>query len=160
VVQFKARVLDLLAIYLEKQYSNPLSLEVLLPIIRRTRANANKQLAEKAFKMLKTFFDSRTKHKAPLPKPDNVDSAWEILKGIHEEAKMGGGAKVHADACSSASLHMVKVLVGIARGNYSGIVDVYAETQKQWFTEKKSTLQPMLFTSFQNWSLNARKQGK
>jgi DNA polymerase phi len=39
-------------------------------------------------------------------------------------------------------------------------VDVYAETQKQWFADKKSSLQPALFTSFQNWSLNARQQGK
>jgi DNA polymerase phi len=160
VVQFKAKVLDLLAIYLEKQYSSPLTLDVLLPIVRRTRASANKQLAEKASKMLKTFFDSRTKHKAPLPKPDDTEAAWEVLKGIHEEAKLGGGAKIHADACSSASLHIVKVLVGLDRGNYSGVVDVYAESQKQWFSEKKSALQPVLFTSFQNWSLNARQQTK
>jgi DNA polymerase phi len=160
VVQFKAKVLDLLAIYLEKQYSNALTLEVLLPIVRRTRASANKQLAEKASKVLKTFFDSRTKHKAPLPKPDNVESVWEILKEVHEEAALGGGAKIHADACSSASLHIVKVLVGLDKGNYSGVVDVYAETQKKWFMDKKSSLQPALFTSFQNWSLNARQQGK
>jgi DNA polymerase phi len=160
VVQFKAKVLDLLAIYLEKQYSSPLTLEVLLPIVRRTRASANKQLAEKASKMLKTFFDSRTKHKAPLPKPNDTEAVWEVLKGIHAEAKLGGGAKIHADACSSASLHVVKVLVGLDRGNYSGVVDVYAESQKQWFTEKKSALQPVLFTSFQNWSLNARQQTK
>jgi DNA polymerase phi len=159
VVQFKAKVLDLLVIYLEKQYSNPLSLRVLLPIVRRTRATANKQLAEKASKMLRTFFDSRTKHKAPLPVPENDEYAWELLKEIHEEAKLGGGAKVHADACSGASLHIVKVLIGLDRDNYSGIVDVYAETQKEWFTDKKSALQPALFTSFQNWSLNAR-QGK
>lgn len=160
VVQFKARVLDLLAIYLDKQYSNPLSLAVLLPVLRRTRANANKQLAEKASKMLKSFCDSRTKHKAPLPKPDNVDAVWEILQGVHEEAKLGGGSKVHADACSSASLHVVKVLVGVDKGNYSGVVDIYAETQKQWFSEKKSALQPVLFTLFQNWSVNARQQAK
>jgi DNA polymerase phi len=160
VVQFKAKVLDLLAIYLEKQYSSPLTLNILLPIVRRTRASANKQLAEKASKLLKTFFDSRTKHKAPLPKPTDVDSVWEILKKIHEEAKLGGGAKSHADACSSASLHVVKVLVGLGKENYSGVVDVYAATQKQWFMEKKSLLQPALFTSFQNWSLNARQQGK
>jgi DNA polymerase phi len=160
MVQFKAKVLDLLAIYLEKQYSNPLTLEILLPVLRRTRASANKQLAEKASKLLKTWFDSRTKHKAPLPKPEDVEPVWEVLKGIHEEAKLGGGAKIHADACSSASLHVVKVLVGLNRVNYSGVVDVYAETQKQWFADKKSSLQPALFTSFQNWSLNARQQGK
>ncbi|KAF2822801.1 hypothetical protein CC86DRAFT_300079 [Ophiobolus disseminans] len=160
VVQFKMRVLDLLAIYLEKQYSNPLTLAVLLPVVRRTRASANKQLAEKASKLLKAFFDSRTKHKAPLPKLDDVEPVWEMLKEIHDEAKMGGGAKMHADACSSASLHVAKVLVGMDREHYAAVVDVYAETQKQWFTDKMSSLQPSLFTSFQNWSLNARHQGK
>lgn len=160
VVQFKAKVLDLLAIYLEKQYSSPLTLNVLLPIVRRTRASANKQLAEKAHKLLRTFFDSRTKHKAPLPKPDDLDFVWDILKEIHGEAKLGGGAKIHSDACSSASLHLAKVLVGLDKENYVGVVDIYAATQKQWFMEKKSLLQPALFTSFQNWSLNARQQGK
>ncbi|KAL5120769.1 DNA-directed DNA polymerase [Pleosporales sp. CAS-2024a] len=160
VVQFKARVLDLLAVYLEKQYSNPLTLNVLLPILRRTRAEANKQLAEKAYKVLKTFFDPRTKHKAPLPKPDDLDAVWEALREIHQEAKLGGGAKLHADACSSASLHLVKVLVGVGRENYAGVVDVYAATQKEWFAEKRSALQPVLFSSFHNWSLNARQVGR
>lgn len=160
VVQFKSRVLDLVAIYFNKQYSNVLALDILLPVLRRTRANANKQTADKAAKILKTFFDSRTKHKAPLPKPEEVSPVWELLKTIHEEAKLGGGAKVHADACSSASLHVVKILVGLDKANYSGAVDVYAETQKLWFSEKKSPLQPVLFIQFQNWSLNARQQGK
>ncbi|KAH8727874.1 hypothetical protein GQ44DRAFT_769933 [Phaeosphaeriaceae sp. PMI808] len=156
VVQFKARVLDLLAIYLEREYSNPLTLNVLLPVVRRTRANSNKQLAEKSSKLLKTFFDSRNKHKAPLPKPENVDSIWEILERIHEEGEMGASAKIHADACSSASLHVVKVLVGLDKANYSRVVDVYAKTQKKWFMDKKSALQPILFASLQNWSLNAQ----
>lgn len=160
VIQFKSRVLDLLAIYLDKQYSNPLTLEVLLPVLRRTRASANKQLAEKSTKMLKAYFDTRSKHKAPLPKPESLDTVWAILKGIHEEAKNGGGAKAHADVCSSASLHVVKVLVGLDKANYAGVVDVYSETQKQWFADKKSPLQPTLFTQFQNWSMNAQKQGK
>lgn len=160
VVQFKSRVLDLLAIYLDKQYSNALTLEVLLPVLRRTRASASKQLAEKSAKMLKTYLDSRSKHKAPLPRPEAVETAWAILKGIHEEAKNGGGAKVHADVCSSASLHVVKVLVSLDKANYAGIVDVYAETQKQWFADKKSPLQPTLFAQFQNWSMSAQRQGK
>lgn len=159
VINFKSRVLDLLAIYLEKQYSNPLTLELLLPLLRRTRASANKTLAEKTAKMLRVYFDTRSKHKAPLPRPDEVDTAWAILKGIHEEAKSGGGAKTHADVCSSASLHVVKVLVGLDREHYKGVVDVYAETQKGWFGEgkKAAALQPGLFTQFLNWSMSARR---
>ncbi|KAH9869412.1 hypothetical protein IAQ61_006618 [Plenodomus lingam] len=160
VVQFKLRVLDLLAIYLEKQYSNVLTLDVLLPVLRQTRASASSQTADKAAKMLRTFFDSRTKHKAPLPRPEEVEPVWELLKAIHEEAKLGGGAKRHADACSNASLFVGKVLVGLDRSHYAGVVDVYAETQKKWFLDKKSRLQPVLFTQFQNWSVSAREQGK
>lgn len=160
VVQFKSKVLDLLAIYMEKQYSNALTLSILIPVLRRTRAQANEQTADKAAKLLKTFFNTRTKHKAPLPRPDNVEAVWEVLKGIHEEAKLGSGAKIHAGVCSAASLYVVKVLVGLDKGNYSRVVDVYAETQKQWFMDKKFPLQPVLFSQFQNWSQETRKQQK
>ncbi|KAF2134505.1 hypothetical protein P153DRAFT_391844 [Dothidotthia symphoricarpi CBS 119687] len=159
IVQFKSRVLDLLAIYLEKQYSNPLTLDVLLPVLRRTRANANKQLADKAAKTLKTYLASR-RNKTPLPKPSDIEAVWATLKAVHEEAKMGNGAKLHADVCSSTSLHIVKVLVGLDKAHYDGAVDVYAQTQKQWFADKKSPLQPGLFTQFQNWSVGTRQQTK
>jgi DNA polymerase phi len=156
MVQFKSRVLDLLAVFLDKQYSNPLSLEVLLPVLRLTRASANKQLSDKSSQLLKSTFDTHSKHKAALPVPDNVDAAWEILKGIHQETKLGAGASVHAGACSSASLHLAKVLVGVDKENYGEVVNVYAETQKQWFADRKSSLQSTLFTQFLNWSTQLR----
>jgi len=156
MVQFKSRVLDLIAVFLDKQYSNPLSLEAVLSVVRLTRASANKQLSDKSSQMLKSTFDSHTKHKTVLPVPDDVDVVWEILKNIHEEAKLGGGASTHANACSSASLHLVKVLVGLDGENYAKAVDVYAETQKQWFADKKSGLQSVLFTQFLNWSVQFR----
>lgn len=157
MVQFKSRVLDLLTIFLDKQYSNPLTFDIVLPVLRRTRANANRVTAEKAAKMLKNFFDTRSKHKAPLPKPKTSEVLWELLMEIHKEAELGGGAKMHAEACSNASLFAVKVLVSLDKANYSKIVDVYAETQKRWFMDKKSQVQPQLFTQFQNWSLTTRQ---
>jgi DNA polymerase phi len=160
VVQFKSRVLDLLSIFMEKEYSSPLTLEVLLLLLRRIRASANKQLADKSYKILKTYTDSRAHHKAPLPKPTDLDSVWETLSTIHEEAILGGGSAVHATACSNASLHVVKTLVGLDKQHYSKIVDVYAESQKKWFMDTKSALQPTLFAQFQNWSVSARQAGK
>lgn len=160
VVQFKSRVLDLLAIFLDKQYSNPLTLEVLLPLLRRIRAGGNKQLTDRSYKLLKSYTDTRTHHKAPLPKPENLDGVWEILKAIHEETKKGGGSTLHATACSTASLHVVKVLVGADPANYSQVVDVYAEAQKEWFMDKKSAVQPTIFTQFLNWSMSVQKQTK
>ncbi|KAF2478113.1 uncharacterized protein BDR25DRAFT_207690 [Lindgomyces ingoldianus] len=160
VVQFKSRVLDLLSIFMEKRYSDPLTLQVLLPVLRRTRPSGNKQVADKSWKLLKSYFDSRAHHKAPLPKPDSQDDVWKVLKGIHEEIKLGAGSNLHAMACSKASLHVVKILVGLDKGNYSEVVDVYSRSQKEWFMDPKSTIQPILFTDFQNWSVTAQKQQK
>lgn len=156
MVQFKARVLDLVAIFLDKQYSNPLSLQVLLPLLRLTRASANKQLVDKSTKLLKAAFETNTKHKTPLPKPEDVGATWEVLEGIHEEAQLGGGANVHANTCSTASLHVVKVLVALDRSNYAKITDLYAESQKKWFVDCKSALQPVFFSQFLNWSTQSR----
>jgi DNA polymerase phi len=160
VLQFKSRVLDLLSIYMEKEYSNVLTLEIVLPVLRRIRASANKQLADKSFKLLKTYFDVRAHHKAPLPKPDEPGKVWDILKSIHEEAKMGSGSNLHATACSSASLHVAKILIALDKSNYAGVVDVYSESQKKWFMDKKSGVQPAIFTNFLNWSVTVQKQGK
>ncbi|KAF2271678.1 uncharacterized protein EI97DRAFT_387372 [Westerdykella ornata] len=180
VVQFKSRVLDLLAIFMEKQYSNPLTLTVILPLLRRIRAGGNKQLMNKSYGILKTYTTARSHHKAPsqsidkssgilktdtaarshhkapLPKPENVDEAWEILQAVHDEAKLGGEATLHVNACASASIHIAKVLVGLDRENYAKVVDVYAETQKEWFAEK-TRVQPVLFTQFLNWSISLKR---
>ncbi|KAF2635788.1 hypothetical protein P280DRAFT_522720 [Massarina eburnea CBS 473.64] len=155
MVQFKSRVLDLLAIFLDKQYSNDLTLDVLIPVVRLTRASANKQLSDKGSKLLKTTFDTHTKQKTPLPRPADVKSAVEVLRSLHEEARLGGGAMVHANVCSAASLHLVRVLVGLDRENYGRVADVYMESQKQWFKEE-SSMQPVLFSQFLNWSVQYR----
>jgi hypothetical protein len=157
VVYFKSRVLDLLAIYVEKEHSNPLALDLILPLLQRIRPNGNKQIADKSFKLLKTYVGAKKK---ALPKPEEDDSVWELLSAIHEEAKLGGGSTLHTTACSSASVFAAKVLVALNKENYARVADVYASSQKEWFMDRKSAVQPSLFTEFQNWSIQTRKQGK
>ncbi len=153
MVQFKSRVLDLLAVFLDKQHSNPIALEALLPMLRLIRTTTNKQLSDKSAKVLRSTFDTyKTHHKALRLMSEDVDSAWEVLEGIHAEANIGGGASVHANSCSAASLHLVRILVSVNRDNYARVVDMYADMQKQWFMDKTSSVQPILFTQFLNWT--------
>ncbi|KAF1979838.1 hypothetical protein BU23DRAFT_523395 [Bimuria novae-zelandiae CBS 107.79] len=153
VIRFKSRVLDLIAVFLDKQFSNPLSLEVLLPVLRLTRASANKQFTDRSAKLLQSTFEKSSK---PLPRLEDVDSAWGILKGIHEEAKHGGGSNAHAGACNAASLHVVRTLVNADRGNYAKVVGVYAESQKEWFADPKSVVRDIMFSGFLTWSSRNR----
>lgn len=157
VIRFKSRVLDLLTVFMDKQFSNPLSLEVLLPVLRLTRASANKQFTDRSAKLLQSTF---AKTNTPLPQLEDADPAWEILKAIHEEAKQGGGSVAHAGACNAASLHVVRTLVNADRENYGKVVDIYAESQKGWFADVKSEVRDSMFSGFLNWSSRNRAATK
>jgi DNA polymerase phi len=153
VIRFKSRVLDLLAVFLDKQLSNPLSLEVLLPVLRLTRASANKQFTDRSAKLLKSTL---AKNNMPLPQLEDAEPVWEILRAVHEEAKQGGASTAHGSACSAASLHIVRTLVNADADNYAKVVDVYAESQKNWFMDKKSEIRDNMFSQFLNWSSRSR----
>lgn len=153
VIRFKSRVLDLLAVFLDKQFSNPLSLEVLLPVLRLTRASANKQFTDRSAKLLQSTL---AKSNTPLPQLEDAEPAWEILTAVHEEAKLGSGSTVHAGACSAASLHIVRTLVNYDRDNYGKVVDVYSESQKNWFMDRKSEVRDSMFSQFLSWSSRFR----
>jgi DNA polymerase phi len=153
VIRFKSRVLDLLAVFLDKQLSNPLSLEVLLPVLRLTRASANKQFTDRSAKLLQSTL---AKSNVPLPQLEDAEPAWEILRAVHAEAKQGGASTAHGSACSAASLHVVRTLVNADPDNYAKVVDVYAESQKNWFMDRKSEIRDSMFSQFLNWSSRSR----
>jgi len=156
VINFKNRVLDLLLIYVKKQHANALALQLILPLLRLVRISTSKQIAEKSFSLLKEYFDACRGKELPVPDGGEI---WEILDEIHAEAKLDA-SKLHGYACSRSSLFVVKVLVALDENNYGRAVDVYSESQKQWYLDTKSKTQPALFTEWINWSINTRKQKK
>ncbi|GME41256.1 DNA polymerase V [Neofusicoccum parvum] len=160
MINFKNRVLDLLLIYVKQQHANPLALDVIMPLLQLIRQTKAKQLAEKSTNLLKQYFDA-TKKAMPMLEDDDVDRVWELLEDIHTEVTKDA-SKLHAGACSRASLFVAKVLVAKDKEdseaeNYGRVADVYSRTQKQWYADPKSQLHPSFFNEWINWSVATRK---
>ncbi|GKZ19883.1 DNA-directed DNA polymerase [Aspergillus brasiliensis] len=157
MINFKNRVLDLLEIYVKKCHSKILALDLLLPLLRLTRRSTVKQISNKAANVLREY----TKHckGAALPKLDETEPVWELLKSIHTEATHSG-PPAHASACSQASLLVVKTLVAHDKETIAGVVDVYGETRKAQLLSKKCHVQPSFFTDWNNWCVSSSKQIK
>lgn len=155
IVNFKNRVLDLLLIYVKSQYGNVLALDLILPLATLVRTTTNKPTAEKAFAVLRQYFDTCNKHRS-LPRPDDQDACFEVLASVHEEMKLGG-SKLHAAACSRSSLFLCKVLVALDQGHYNRIADMYAHLQSDWYLDPKSKVQASIFTEWSSWSIATRK---
>ncbi|KAK5169056.1 DNA-directed DNA polymerase [Saxophila tyrrhenica] len=157
IVNFKNRVLDLLAIFVKTQYAEVLTLDLILPLTNLVRTTTNKQTAEKAFAVLKQYFDACSKNKK-LPQPEDDDAVFMVLEAVHDEMKLGG-SKLHANACSRSSLFLAKVLVAEDPGHYERVASMYAKLMSEWWQDPTSKVQPSVFTEWTSWSITTRKRG-
>lgn len=155
MVNFKTRVLDLLEIYVKKQHSNNLALDIILPLLRIIRKTNAKQLSQRACGVMREY--SQLCKGKNVPTIKSADPVWKLLREIHAEAMLGG-SNAHATACSQASLLLVKTLIGYSKEAISGVVDIYSETRKQQLQSKKCHVQPSFFTEWNNWCVSASKQ--
>ncbi|KAK1817132.1 DNA-directed DNA polymerase [Friedmanniomyces endolithicus] len=156
IVNFKNRVLDLLAIYVKSQYGNTIAMDLILPLTSLVRTTSSKPTAEKAFTVLKQYFEACNKNKS-LPMPEDDAACFAVLSEIHEEVKLGG-SKLHANACSRSSLFLSKVLVAKEVKHYKRISKMYGALQREWYMDPKSKLHGSIFTEWTSWSLATRKQ--
>ena len=155
IVQFKNRVLDLVEVYLKQEYLNPLSLELVLPLLMATRTSRTKQISDRSCLVLREFF-SRCKGKN-VPGLRDLPFAVDMLKLIHHEAALESSG-AHAAACSQASLLFVKVLVAQSPDNVRMAVNAYADMRKRQLTDKSCHVHTSFFTDWNNWCQSVSQQ--
>jgi DNA polymerase phi len=156
IINFKNRVLDLLTIYVKAQHGNILALDILMPLTTLIRTTSSKPTAEKAFAVLKNYFDACSKHKS-TPTVSDSEPVLALLTSVHEEMAKDG-SKLHANACSRSSLFLAKVLVAMDPKHYTAIATKYAELQEKWWLDPKSKVHGSVFTEWTSWSIATRKQ--
>jgi DNA polymerase phi len=156
IINFKNRVLDLLTIYVKAQHGNILALDILMPLTTLIRTTSSKPTAEKAFAVLKNYFDACSKHKS-TPAVSDSEPVLALLASVHEEMAKDG-SKLHANACSRSSLFLAKVLVAMDPKHYTAIATMYAELQEKWWLDPKSKVHGSVFTEWTSWSIATRKQ--
>ncbi|KAK3947739.1 DNA polymerase phi-domain-containing protein [Pseudoneurospora amorphoporcata] len=151
VINFKHRVLDLLAIFIKKEaaVANPLAFEVLLPLLELIRTTTTKPLANKACEMINNFSKSLKKAKSNFGdiNEEQVDELVVTFQEVHLEAPKDG-SHAFAKAASTASLAIASVLV--AREKTDEVFELYADSQLKWF-KGEIKIPPAFFSDWLNW---------
>ncbi|QDS71801.1 hypothetical protein FKW77_009483 [Venturia effusa] len=166
MVNFKTRVLELLGIYLKKEFARGDVLRVIVPVLECIRTTTSPAVANKANDVLISLYSTCSKQKV-LPALSSIkddksfkpEDAMGVLKAIHEEVGKPG-SKLHDSACSKASLFVAKTLLADDAEAYGFIADVYNKTIKEYFDGDgyKLSLQPTFFTEWISWTFEMRKQ--
>ncbi|KAF3911685.1 hypothetical protein AA313_de0203547 [Arthrobotrys entomopaga] len=165
VVNFKNRILELLEIYVKTDGKSDDKIAVILPCLQVMRKTGNESVRSHAHNVLKALTHSNKKrvHKEEESKEVEIgfsqpESAFEILKDIHQESTQAKQAQGHAASCSQCSLYISKLLIGSDKSWIEKITELYfSETMVGWMTSANSGTQPSLFTDFVTWAGTIRK---
>ncbi|KAK2875593.1 hypothetical protein FQN49_001579 [Arthroderma sp. PD_2] len=157
MINFKNRVLDLLEIYVKKCHSNPIALDIIIPLLQLLRRSSVEQLVKKTANILREY--TKLCKGASVPKVESVEPIWELLRQVHNEATHSA-SNSHASSCSLTSLLLVKILVAHDKESVPGIVDIYADTRKKQLLSNKCHVHATFFSDWNNWCVAASKQLK
>ncbi|EXJ64237.1 hypothetical protein A1O7_00573 [Cladophialophora yegresii CBS 114405] len=158
IVNFKNRVLDLIDSYFRHQQQNPLTIDLLLPLLKLARTTHIKQLAERSCNIIQQFCSRCKGPNAPeLQSGSQTQHAVDVLGSLHEEAGFES-SNAHSNVASLSSILVVKALVKADQANTKTVVDVYASTRVKQLTSKKCRILPGFFTDWNNWCQTAREK--
>ncbi|KAG0373315.1 DNA-directed DNA polymerase [Mortierella sp. AD032] len=109
LVHFKNKVLDLLELYIKKQSSNELVLDLIVPLLSLVLipSASNKPVHDKISAMLR----NKLAKIKDYPRDIDDEAVFEILSQVHELAKKSPDAKF-SGLCGDLSVLLVKVLIG------------------------------------------------
>lgn len=147
MVNFKARILDLLEIYVKKQTSNPLAFGLLLPLLQLVRTTKTKQLAERAQSIIQTFAKALKSSKDV--EDLNVSEQIKLLKTLHLEASKAP-SHLFSKSVTTASLLVVSSIYKADKSAFKKIANVYRDTQVAW-VEGEVKMSAAFFTEWVNW---------
>jgi DNA polymerase phi len=156
VVNFKHRVLDLLAIYVRKEAAHPDMKQnvfgLLLPLLHLVRTTTTKALANKACDIVLAFSKSLKKARggsqvAELPGLD-LQALVGLMEELHEEAARDM-SHAFARSVSTACLAVASVVCGDAERRRE-VFELYARTQLKWFNGEVK-IQAAFFVEWLNW---------
>ncbi|OIW35234.1 hypothetical protein CONLIGDRAFT_46974 [Coniochaeta ligniaria NRRL 30616] len=155
VVDFKHRILDLLAIFVKKEAAtyNTLAFQTLLPLLELIRTTKAKPLANKACAIVldfsKSLKKSRKDWEASATDVDLV-KIFQVLEGVHAEA-VKDLSHTFAKAASTASLSCAwTVCFATPVNRTDDVFDLYHKTQLSWF-KNEAKIQPSFFVDWINW---------
>ncbi|KAL2270276.1 hypothetical protein VTJ83DRAFT_2460 [Remersonia thermophila] len=159
VINFKHRVLDLLAIYVRKEAAAASTgrvpqevFDVLHPLLELVRTTTTRSLANKACEIIQTFSKSIKKARSTAGEEAFAKLSLlplsALMRRLHEEAAKDM-SHAFARAVSTACLALASVLAGDPERRKELFLD-YCMTQLRW-VEGEVRIQPAFFSDWLNW---------
>ncbi|KAG0178693.1 DNA-directed DNA polymerase [Apophysomyces sp. BC1034] len=127
IVHFKNNVMDLVAIYVRKNPTNPLILETIVPLLNVIRSTPAKSVTSQFVEKVTAFLKNKLPKLPEYPK-EHDDTIFEIMQAVHDFATQSSSKEL-SEMCNQLSLFLRKCIVG--GGDFEINDEVSAKTKKE-----------------------------
>lgn len=143
-IHFKARILDLYEVYAKKQPTNPLVIELVIPLLTITKnsGNAAAALSNKASSLIRKVFGKPK----DLPVITDATAAQEVLTSIHDMARKTYSGEFTL-LCSIGSIFVARAMDSSSTGSKQ-VVEVYQKTMEEYMTHKATMLHATFLSDY------------
>ena len=161
IIQLKSRVLELVEIYVKQQPLDVKVLKIIKPLLLLINSTSSKQVSERSSNLMREA-SRGYKLKPELDHSDPHDGTKEVgtfaktlLPEVHELA-LQAGSNAYGNACSQASLLLVKVLLNNGGGSIRDVLDQYSSTCERALVDSTCKYRVGFHLDFHNWAQSAR----
>ena len=143
-IHFKARILDLYEVYAKKQPTNPLVIELVIPLLTiiKNSGNAAAALSSKASSLVRKVFNKPKE----LPVITDAAAAQEVLTTIHDMARKTYSSEF-TSLCSIGSIFVARAMDSSSTGS-AEVVEVYSKTLDEYMTHKATMLHATFLSDY------------
>ncbi|KAI9023102.1 DNA polymerase phi-domain-containing protein [Phycomyces nitens] len=155
IIHFKNNVMGFITIYVRKNPTNPLVLEIIVPllnIIRSTPAKSvTSQFVDKMIAFLKNKFSKMTE----CPANYDEETIFNVLQAVHDFARQASSKEL-SETANNLSLYLRRCILGGAdvevtaedkKKEQTRFLEIYSASLKEYMTKKSSHFHPSMITN-------------
>ncbi|KAI7872535.1 DNA polymerase phi-domain-containing protein [Spinellus fusiger] len=168
IIHFKNNVMDLIVIFVRKNPTNPLVLEIIVPLLNIICSTPTKSVTSQFVDKMIAFIKNKISKQKEYPSHCE-DAIFDVLQAVHDFAHQSSSKEI-AEVANNLSLYLRRCLFGGADSEITALSekkqkeltrfnDIYSESLKQYMTKKTSHFHPSMIISLlqrfplSSWSL-------
>ncbi|KAF7729634.1 DNA-directed DNA polymerase [Apophysomyces ossiformis] len=157
IVHFKNNVMDLVAIYVRKNPTNPLILDTIVPLLNVIRSTPAKSVTSQFVEKVTAFLKNKLTKLPEYPK-EHDDTIFEIMQSVHDFATQSSSKEL-SEMCNQLALFLRKCIVGGAdlelnddvpaktKEELNKMIAIYSSSLKLYMTKKSTHFPPSMIAS-------------
>ncbi|KAL0096977.1 DNA polymerase phi-domain-containing protein [Phycomyces blakesleeanus] len=157
ITHFKNNVMSFITIYVHKNPTNPLVLEIIVPLLNIIRSTPGKSVTSQFVDKMVAFLKNKFSKMTECPTNYDEETIFNVLQAVHDFARQASSKEL-SETANNLSLYLRRCILGGAdvevadkdkkkKKEQTRFLAIYSDSLKEYMTKKSSHFHPSMITN-------------